>query len=178
MNAASLWVTQVLLTWAWRTGCDGCSKAASQPGGAVGGAPGEDGRGARGGAGLTQSEGRHPRTDILGALASSPGTPARPRSPSPAPICRELLCSPSLLGERLAPGLLSHSRSHWTHLGGPTPCTMAARRGVGAAWGVWEAIERPPRTVRSGRRPRPAATLPLVPWGSGRVASSSVTRGT
>lgn len=148
----------------------------------MGGAPGRTGEG-RG-----EGQGSHSQRDTTHALTFSglwppapghlPGHahPPPPHPPHPPhPVCRELLCSPSLLGEQLAPGLLSHSRSHWTHLGGPTPCTMAARRGVGAAWGVWEATESPPCTVRSGRRPRPAATLPLVPWGSGRVASSSVT---
>lgn len=34
---------------------------------------------------------------------------------------------------------------------------------MGAAWGVWGATKSPPRTVRSGRRLQPAATLPLAP---------------
>lgn len=35
-------------------------------------------------------------------------------------------------------------RSRGTHLGSPTPCSKAAGRGVGAAWGVWGGDRGPP----------------------------------
>lgn len=120
----------------------------------MGGALGEDRRppGAQGGAGLTQSEGHRPEA-----------------CPATLTCSGELFCSLSLLGEQSAPGPLSHSIRHicmetsLRALRRSHSLLNGSQEGCGAAWGVWGATESPPRTVRSGRRPRPAATLPLTP---------------
>ena len=164
----------MLLMWTWHADCDGFTKAASQPGAGRGRRP-RGGRApsrARGGAGLTQSEGRRPRTDTLGALASSPGTPAWPRSPPCLPGAALLTLT---VGGAISTRVFKSQhqtdtcvwRSHCTLLGGPTPCSKAAGKGVGAAWGVCGGRQRAPSHSEKWEEATASRNTAPRPLGSG-----------
>lgn len=82
-------------------------------------------------------------------------------------------------GEQSAPGPLSHSiryicmETSLRTLRRPTPCSMAARRGVGCL-GVW-GQQRAPSHSEKWEEAAACRNAAPRPWGSSRVASSSVT---